>query len=130
MKLRRPGSVIDWFLPSERGLPVSERTVFLIKVLTYDEWKDFLRKAVGVTQFSSAEEDLEASRRALGVGLVGVKNLWIVEDDGKETEFVLERSGTEISPASMAVLMPYAKVLPQAIQEASSFGVRDRKNSP
>lgn len=127
--VRQPGSVVEWYLPQEQEKDPSERTVFLLKVLTWDQWKNFIRKLENLTKFSSPGDVLEATRKAIGVGLIDVKNLKLLDQDGREKDFVLERSGDDIAPGSMAVLMPFKDQLLEAINQASRFGFGDAKNS-
>lgn len=128
--LRQPGTQFDWFLPEEREKEPDERTTFVLKVLTWDEWKQFSRHLDRLTARSGAQEALEITRKCLGIGLIDVKNLKIFNPDGPDGDFVLEKKGTEISADSMAFLMPYKEALMQAIQEAATIGVNDVKNSP
>jgi hypothetical protein len=99
-----------------------------LKVLTWDEWKAYVRRMESLTRTSGAVEVLEWTRKALGVALVDVRNLKILKPDGSEMDFLLEKKGEEISAGSMAVLMPFKDELVMAIQTASQFGVNDAKN--
>lgn len=127
--VRQPGTTIEWFLPQERDKDPADRTTFVLKVLTWDEWKAYIRKLENLTKFSSPAEVLDAARKAIGVGLVDVRNLRVLGADGKESEFVLERLQNEIAPGSMAILMPFKDVLLEAINSAAQFGLGDVKNS-
>lgn len=126
--VRQPGSTIEWFLPREQDKLPEERTIFVLKVLTWDEWKAYVRRMESLTRTSGAVEVLEWTRKALGVALVDVRNLKILKPDGSEMDFLLEKKGEEISAGSMAVLMPFKDELVMAIQTASQFGVNDAKN--
>jgi len=126
--VRQPGSTIDWFLPEDRDKDPEERTIFLIKVLTWDEWRAFVRKLETVSRSSTVGDVIDAARRAIGVGLVDVHNLKVLTASGDLEEFKLEKVRDELSMNSMAVLMPFKDRLIEAIQGANQFQVNDVKN--
>lgn len=126
--VRQPGSTIEWFLPEDRDKDPEDRTTFLLKVLTWDEWRKFTKKLEGISRVSATMDVIDAARKAIGVGLVEVRNLKILMNNGDLELFQMERTGDDISVNSMAALMPFKDHLIQAIQGANQFQVNDVKN--
>lgn len=126
--VHRTGTVVRIPLQSELGKPAEEQTALLVKVLDFDEYRRTVGAAGRIS--SDFEHSLERLRKILGQSLVGVENLKVADQASGETkDFVLERAGSEITKASMAILAPWANEILDAIIGAHTFGITEAKNS-
>ena len=119
--VRRPGARVTRTIKG--GLVVT------IKVMTFDEWKHFA-SILHRERILTGGEILDRARKAIGVALEAVEDLRIVDDNGREEDFVLQKRGDEIPSENFGHLMPWKEEILEEIQAVNVFDTDDLKNLP
>jgi len=125
MIVRSPGQVVELTLPSEEMLPLEERSVFGIRVLSYDQWTHWLRLLKGVR---TEEQAMLTARDLLGMSLASVRNFWIEEPGGERRELQLEIVKERLSLQCMDSLHACVRELLELTEKAQTLNLERLKN--
>jgi len=119
----------EYVLEADRELPAEKRTVWLLKVLNWDEarqlekseWKPPTRRGAQAVMVTDPKA---IQRKALDLGLNGWRNF---RDCGGK-EVVIHREGGRISGEILDAILPYAAELANAIADRAIQTPEDVKN--
>lgn len=131
--LRRPGSIVEVELPSDRDEPEEERGVVSIRVPDQAFRKEMERK-VGIAQRSKSQVAIDdAMRWVLGQAIVGLRNIRVLNESGKEEELTLEIDGERSASCRLTQrcyeqLAPIVLELSGLIMGCGRVSASERKN--
>lgn len=120
---RRPGTVVDFILPSDEGAPEEDKTHVGLKVPTEEEYRRIL--ALERTREDNPREMANAVRETLSIALDYIRNLKF--EGGGEFELDRDKSG-QITKDSLSVLFPFFPEIMTLYRRCSRLTEAEQKN--